>query len=82
MIVSSMEKASANMATQQAQISICDVSMVYRGRSGLINKLTRRTSKDYVALANINFDIAPNTFVSIIDRLAVVSPHFSISLQV
>jgi nitrate/nitrite transport system ATP-binding protein len=61
-----MEKASANMATQQAQISICDVSMVYRGRSGLINKLTRRTSKDYVALANINFDIAPNTFVSII----------------
>jgi nitrate/nitrite transport system ATP-binding protein len=32
----------------------------------LINKLTRRTSKDYVALANINFDIAPNTFVSII----------------
>jgi nitrate/nitrite transport system ATP-binding protein len=66
MIVSSIEKASANMATQQAQISICDVSMVYRGRSGLINKLTRRTSKDYVALANINFDIAPNTFVSII----------------
>ncbi|OYQ63014.1 sulfate ABC transporter ATP-binding protein [Pseudanabaena sp. SR411] len=66
MIVSSMEKASANMATQQAQISICDVSMVYCGRSGLINKLTRRTSKDYVALANINFDIAPNTFVSII----------------
>ena len=66
MIVSSMEKASANMATQQAQISICDVSMVYRGRTGFINKLTRRTSKDYVALANINFDIAPNTFVSII----------------
>ncbi|MFM7602847.1 MAG: ABC transporter ATP-binding protein [Pseudanabaena sp.] len=54
------------MATEQAQISICDVSMVYRGRSGLINKLTQRTSKDYVALANINFDIAPNTFVSII----------------
>jgi nitrate/nitrite transport system ATP-binding protein len=66
MIVSSMEKTSTNIATQQAQISICDVSMVYRGRSGLINKLTRRTSKDYVALANINFDIAPNTFVSII----------------
>jgi nitrate/nitrite transport system ATP-binding protein len=40
--------------------------MVYRGRSGLINKLTRRTSKDYVALADISFDIAPNTFVSII----------------
>ena len=66
MIGSSMEKASANMATQQAQISVCDVSMAYRGRSGLINKLTSRTSKDYVALANISFDIAPNTFVSII----------------
>ena len=66
MIDSSMEKIAANIGTQQAQISICDVSMVYRGRSGLINKLTRRTSRDYVALANINFDIAPNTFVSII----------------
>ncbi|MBD2186650.1 ABC transporter ATP-binding protein [Pseudanabaena mucicola] len=66
MIVSSIEQEFANTATKQAQISIRDVSMVYRGRSGLINKLTRRTSKDYVALADINFDIAPNTFVSII----------------
>lgn len=66
MIVSSVEQEFANTATKHAQISIRDVSMVYRGRSGLINKLTRRTSKDYVALADINFDIAPNTFVSII----------------
>nr|WP_322095854.1 ABC transporter ATP-binding protein [Pseudanabaena mucicola] len=64
--MSSIEQEFANTATKQAQISIRDVSMVYRGRSGLINKLTRRTSKDYVALADINFDIAPNTFVSII----------------
>jgi nitrate/nitrite transport system ATP-binding protein len=65
----SMEQEN-NSPTQQgqdlAQISVRDISMVYRGRSGLIDKITRRTSKDYIALADISFDIAPNTFVSII----------------
>nr|WP_322096217.1 ABC transporter ATP-binding protein [Pseudanabaena cinerea] len=56
----------ADSAIDNAQISIQNVSMVYRGRSGWINKITKRTSKDYVALSDINFDIAPNTFVTII----------------
>ncbi|OIP69118.1 MAG: sulfate ABC transporter ATP-binding protein [Oscillatoriales cyanobacterium CG2_30_44_21] len=68
-MLTSMEQKidnSSQPVQNPAQISIRDISMVYRGRSGLIDKITRRTSKDYVALADISFDIAPNTFVSII----------------
>ncbi|MDX1978147.1 MAG: ATP-binding cassette domain-containing protein, partial [Pseudanabaenaceae cyanobacterium bins.68] len=42
------------------------LSMVYPGRCNLADRLLRRTSKDYVALVDINLDIEPNTFVSII----------------
>ncbi len=66
MIVSSVETTNPLAETSSAQISIRNVSMVYRGRRGWLNRLTRRTSKDYIALEDINFDIAPNTFVSII----------------
>ncbi len=66
MSVTSVQKVVLENETSQSQISIRNVSMVYRGRSGLINRLTRKTSKDYIALADISFDIAPNTFVSII----------------
>ncbi len=66
MNVTSMQKDMLENETSQAQISVRNVSMVYRGRGGLINRLIRKTSKDYIALADINFDIAPNTFVSII----------------
>ena len=66
MNVTSVQKVVLENETSQSQISIRNVSMVYRGRSGLINRLTRKTSKDYIALADISFDIAPNTFVSII----------------
>ncbi|MCY7334357.1 MAG: ABC transporter ATP-binding protein [Pseudanabaena sp. CAN_BIN31] len=66
MNVTSMQKDMLENETSQSQISVRNVSMVYRGRGGLINRLIRKTSKDYIALADINFDIAPNTFVSII----------------
>ncbi|MFN5472332.1 MAG: ABC transporter ATP-binding protein, partial [Pseudanabaena sp.] len=67
MIVSSVETTNPlSEAAIPAQISLQNVSMVYRGRSGWINRLTKRTSKDYIALSDISFDIAPNTFVSII----------------
>jgi nitrate/nitrite transport system ATP-binding protein len=66
MNVTSMQKDMLENETSQAQISVRNVSMVYRGRGGLINRLIRKTSKDYIALADISFDIAPNTFVSII----------------
>ncbi|AFY73797.1 nitrate transport ATP-binding subunits C and D [Synechococcus sp. PCC 7502] len=48
------------------QLSLQNISMVYTGRRGFVDKLLHRTSRDYVALANISLDIAPNTFVSII----------------
>ena len=66
MNVTSMQKDVLENETSQAQISVRNVSMVYRGRGGLINRLIQKTSKDYIALVDINFDIAPNTFVSII----------------
>jgi len=47
-------------------LSIQSVSKVYRGRQTLADKVLRQTSQDFVALANIDLDIAPNTFVSII----------------
>jgi nitrate/nitrite transport system ATP-binding protein len=52
--------------SQPIQLSLQNISMIYSGRRGFMDKLLRRTSKDYVAIANISFDIAPNTFVSII----------------
>ena len=48
----------ADSAIDNAQISIQNVSMVYRGRSGWINKITKRTSKDYVALSNPHYSVS------------------------
>ena len=64
--VSSMPNVALVEETSQPQISIRNVSMIYRGRRGFLIRLTRRTSNDYIALTDIDFDIAPNTFVSII----------------
>lgn len=64
MTISSISNSSA--ISIEAQVSLRQVSMVFPGRRGLIHKITRRTSKDFVAIANISFDIAPNTFVTII----------------
>lgn len=52
--------------SQSVQLSLQNISMIYNGRRGFMDKLMRRTSKDYVAIANVSLDIAPNTFVSII----------------
>ncbi|MCS7225956.1 MAG: ABC transporter ATP-binding protein [Gloeomargarita sp. SKYB31] len=49
-----------------AHLSLRHISMVYPGRRGWLHKMTRRSTKDYVALADINLDIEPNTFVSVI----------------
>lgn len=48
------------------QLSLNSVFKVYPGRRSPIDKLLRRTSPDYVAIADINLDIQPNQFVSII----------------
>ena len=48
------------------QLVLKDVFKVYRVRQGWQDKLLRLTSPDYVAIADINLEIAANTFVSII----------------
>ncbi|CAN1212527.1 Nitrate/nitrite transport system ATP-binding protein [Tumidithrix helvetica PCC 7403] len=47
-------------------LSIQGVSKVYPGRSSAIDKILKRTTPDYVAIADINLEIESNTFVSII----------------
>ncbi|MBD2020509.1 ABC transporter ATP-binding protein [Leptolyngbya sp. FACHB-36] len=49
-----------------AQLVLQDVFKIYPGRQSWQDKLLRRTSSDYVAIGDINLEIAANTFVSII----------------
>jgi nitrate/nitrite transport system ATP-binding protein len=53
-------------AESSAQLSLQNVSKVFPGRNALIDKLSRRTSEPFSAIANINLEVSPNTFVSII----------------
>lgn len=48
------------------QLALQNVFKVFPGRQGLQDKLLRRTSPDFVAIADINLEIPANTFVSII----------------
>jgi cyanate lyase len=48
------------------QLVVKDVFKVFPGRQRWQDKLLRRTSADFVAIADINLEIAANTFVSII----------------
>ena len=47
-------------------LSLEKISKVYPGRQEWFDHLSRRSSSDFVAIADINLDIAFNTFVSII----------------
>ncbi|MGD1932604.1 MAG: ABC transporter ATP-binding protein [Leptolyngbyaceae cyanobacterium] len=49
-----------------AQLSIRNVTKVFRGKKDLFSQLSGKKSKDFVAIENINLDIEPNTFVTII----------------
>ena len=49
-----------------SQLSIRNVTKVFPGKKGLFNKVTGKTSRDFVAIQDINLEIQPNTFVSII----------------
>jgi len=49
-----------------AQLSIRNVTKVFPGKKGVFNKLTGKTKGDFVAIQDINLEIEPNTFVSII----------------
>ncbi|MBW4655281.1 MAG: ABC transporter ATP-binding protein [Kaiparowitsia implicata GSE-PSE-MK54-09C] len=67
-----MRSASVNSSspTDQSsplpQLSIRNVSKVFPGKRGLFNKLSGKTSRDFVAIEDISLEIEPNTFVSII----------------
>jgi nitrate/nitrite transport system ATP-binding protein len=52
--------------SDKAQLSIRNVTKVFHGKQGLLDKVTGKKSKDFVAIEDISLDIEPNTFVSII----------------
>lgn len=49
-----------------SQLSIRNVTKVFAGKQGLFNRVTGKTSKDFVAIEDINLEIEHNTFVTII----------------
>ncbi|MEM9218485.1 MAG: ABC transporter ATP-binding protein [Cyanobacteria bacterium P01_F01_bin.150] len=52
--------------SESAQLSIRHVTKVFLGKKGLFNRLTGKTSRDFLAVEDISLDIEPNTFVTII----------------
>lgn len=53
-------------ASPSAQLSIRQVTKVFRGKKDLFSKVMGKGSTDFVAIEDISLDIEPNTFVSII----------------
>ncbi len=49
-----------------AQLSLRNVTKVFKGKKDIFSKLSRKTTRDFVAVEDITLDIEPNTFVSII----------------
>ena len=49
-----------------AQLSIRHVTKIFPGKKGLFNRITGKTSRDFLAVEDISLDIEPNTFVTII----------------
>ncbi|NJK35571.1 MAG: ABC transporter ATP-binding protein [Oscillatoriales cyanobacterium SM2_2_1] len=47
-------------------LSIRGIAKTFPGRRGWTDRLLKKTSPDFVAIADINLEIPPNTFVSII----------------
>jgi nitrate/nitrite transport system ATP-binding protein len=52
--------------TATAHLSLHGVSKVFPGRTSLTDRLLRRTSRNFVAIADIDLEVSSNTFVSII----------------
>ena len=63
--LSSNHSVTTDNATD-VQISLRNVSKIFPGRSGWLNKITKQATSDFVAIEDINLDIKHNTFVSII----------------
>jgi nitrate/nitrite transport system ATP-binding protein len=62
----SSKTMNSSLETTTAHLSLRDVSKVFPGRTSLTDKVLRRTSKNFAAIADINLEVSPNTFVSII----------------
>lgn len=56
----------SSIHTSVAHLSLHNISKVFSGRNSLMDRVFRRTSKEFVAIADIDLNVAPNTFVSII----------------
>lgn len=56
----------SSLETTTAHLSLHNISKVFPGRTGLVDKVLRRTSKPFVAIAEIDLEVSSNTFVSII----------------
>ena len=52
--------------SESAQLSIRHVTKIFPGKKGLFNRITGKTSRDFLAVEDISLDIEPNTFVTII----------------
>ncbi len=66
MMTSLHTAANTATMTSSAHLSIQNVSKVYAGKQDWMSRIQRRASADFVALDDINLEIEPNTFVSII----------------
>lgn len=62
----SSHRHTVNNDSGNPQISLRHISKVFPGKTGWLNKITRQTSSDFVAIEEIDLDIEHNTFVSII----------------
>lgn len=58
--------ASVEQSSAASHLSIRNVTKVFPGKKGMFNKLSGKTSRDFVAVQDISLDIEPNTFVTII----------------
>ena len=65
-MVSSRTDAHSLMTDTSTQLALKEIFKVFPGRQSLQDKILRRTSQDFVAIADINLEIEANTFVSII----------------
>ncbi|GAB4380762.1 MAG: nitrate ABC transporter ATP-binding protein [Elainellaceae cyanobacterium] len=66
MTSSNVQHSDPAVMSSSVHLSIQNVSKTYSGKKDWFSRATRRASLDYTALDDINLEIEPNTFVSII----------------
>ncbi|NJL56936.1 ABC transporter ATP-binding protein, partial [bacterium] len=61
-----LHPARTSSMSSSAHVSVRNVSKVYFGKRDWFSRMTHKATLDYTALEDINLEIDPNTFVSII----------------